>query len=66
MSTNIRFSSGLHVFGNTLDIFVGGGYKENRTLKQMFADAVKVKDLKAVKLVANWHINENKSHFIYK
>ncbi len=59
MSTNIRFSSGLHVFGNTLDRFVGGGYKENRTLEQMFADAAKVKDLKGVELVANWHINES-------
>jgi hypothetical protein len=53
MSTNIRFSSGLHVFGNTLDRFVGGGYKENRTLEQMFADAAKVKDLKGVGLIAN-------------
>ena len=59
MSTNIRFSSGLHVFGNTMDRFVGGGYKENRTLEQMFADAAKVKDLEGVELVANWHINEN-------
>jgi len=25
----------------------------------MFADAAKVKDLKGVELVANWHINEN-------
>jgi hypothetical protein len=66
MSKNIRFSSGLHVFANTLDRFVGGGYKENRTLEQMFADAAKVKDLKCVELVANWHINGNKSNFINK
>jgi len=66
MSTNIRFSSSLHVFSNTLDRFVGGGYKENRTLKQMFVDAAKVKDLKGVELVANWHINGNKSNFINK
>lgn len=59
MKDNIRFSSGLHVFGNTLDRFVGGGYKENRTLEQMFADAARVKDLSGVELVANWHINED-------
>jgi len=32
MNQEIRFSFGLHVFGNTMDRFVGGGYKENRTL----------------------------------
>ena len=53
MGTNIRFSSGLHVFGNTLDRFVGGGYKENQTVEQIFADAAKVKDIKGVELVAN-------------
>lgn len=59
MNKEIKFSSGLHVFGNTMDRFVGGGYKGNRTLEQMFADAAKVKELSGVELVANWHINEN-------
>ncbi len=58
MAEKIRFSSGIHVFGNTLDRFVGGGYKEDRTLEQMFEDASKVKDLEGIELVANWHINE--------
>ena len=51
MSTIIRFSSGLHVFGNTMDRFVGGGYKENRNLEQMFADVAKVKDPEALNLM---------------
>ncbi len=59
MKKEIRFSSGLHLYGNTMDRFVGGGYKANRTIDQMFADAATVKDLEGVELVANWHINEN-------
>ena len=51
MSTIIRFSSGLHVFGNTMDRFVSGGYKENRNLEQMFADVAKVKDPEALNLI---------------
>lgn len=51
MSTIIRFSSGLHVFGNTMDRFVGSGYKENMTLEQIFADAAKVKDPEALNLM---------------
>jgi hypothetical protein len=51
MSTSIRFSSGLHVFDNTMDRFVDSGYKEKRTLEQVFTDTAKVKDPEALNLM---------------
>jgi len=58
MSADLKFSSGLHVFGNTLDRFMGSGYKENRTLEELFESASKVKELSGVELIGGWHINE--------
>ena len=58
MSGKIRFSTVLGNFGNQPDRFCSTGYKENRTLDEMFADAAKVNDLSGLELVGTWHLNE--------
>ncbi len=59
MLSELKFATGLHLFGNTLDRYVGGGYKTNKTLDKMFSDAASVKEIKGVELIANWNINDS-------
>lgn len=62
---NIKFASGLHVFGSTADRYVLGGYKPEVPLKEMIKSAAKVEDLKGIELVETWHVNdENKDEII--
>lgn len=58
METKIRFSAVLGTFGAPGDRFVLSGYREPKSLEEMFRDAKQVEDLAAVELVGNWHINE--------
>lgn len=45
-------------FGNQSDRFCTSGYKKDKSIEEMFADASKVEDLSGVELVGTWHINE--------
>jgi len=53
----IKFSSGIHVFGNTSDRFVKDGYKEDKSLKEMIGLAGQVPDLEGIELVEGWHVS---------
>jgi xylose isomerase len=58
MNEKIRFSTVLGNFGNQPDRFVSSGYKDNKTLQEMFADAATIDDLSGLELVGTWHLNE--------
>ena len=58
MDRKIRFSTVLGNFGNQPDRFCSSGYKEDKTIEDMFADAAKVNDLSGLELVGTWHLNE--------
>ena len=58
MTQQIRFASGLHVFGATADRYVLGGYKPAVPISDMIKAAATVPDLEGVELVENWHINQ--------
>ncbi len=47
----IKYSSGIHVFGNTSDRFVKDGYKADKSLKEMVGLAGQVPNLKGIELV---------------
>ena len=57
--TEIKFASGLHVFGSTADRYVLSGYKPAVPIPDMIKAAAKVPDLKGVELVETWHINKD-------
>ena len=50
MSKEVKFSTGLITFGNQNDRFCGSGYKNDRTIEEMFQAASKVKELKGLEL----------------
>ena len=58
MDRKIRFSTVLGNFGNQPDRFCSSGYKEDKTIEDMFADAARVSDLSGLELVGTWHLNE--------
>lgn len=58
MNEKIKFSTVLGNFGNQPDRFVSSGYKDNKTLEEMFADAARISDLSGLELVGTWHLNE--------
>lgn len=55
--TDIRFASGLHVFGSTADRYVLSGYKPAVPIADMIKTAATVPDLQGIELVETWHIN---------
>jgi xylose isomerase len=55
----VKYSCGIHVFGNTSDRFVKDGYKEDKSLKEMIGLARQVPDLAAIELVEGWHVNRD-------
>ena len=55
---DVKFASGLHVFGATADRYVLSGYKPEVPLKEMIKAAATVPDLQGVELVETWHINQ--------
>jgi len=57
----VRFASGLHVYGATADRYVLSGYKPEVPVKDMIKRAAEVPDLEAVELVETWHINKDNS-----
>lgn len=59
MAVEIKFASGLHVFGSTADRYVLGGYKPVVPVPDMIKAAAKVPDLEGVELVETWHINKD-------
>jgi sugar phosphate isomerase/epimerase len=58
MPKEIKFASGLHVFGSTADRYVLSGYKPQVPVSEMIKLAATVPDLKGVELVETWHINQ--------
>jgi len=58
MSKEIKFSTVVGNFGNQPDRFVSSGYKDNKSLEEMFADASKISDLSGLELVGTWNLNE--------
>ena len=51
MANVVKFSTGLITFGNQNDRFCGAGYKEDKSIEEMFKDASKVKELSGLELV---------------
>jgi len=64
MTTEVKFASGLHVFGSTADRYVLSGYKEAVPISDMIKAAAKVPDLRGVELVETWHINQDNADAI--
>ena len=62
--TEIKFASGLHVYGSTADRYVLSGYKPNVPIPDMIKTAATVPDLKGVELVETWHINKDNASSI--
>jgi len=58
MSKEIKFSTVIGNFGNQPDRFVTSGYKDNKSLEEMFADASKISELSGLELVGTWNLNE--------
>ena len=58
MSKEIKFSTVVGNFGNQPDRFVTSGYKDNKSLEEMFADASKISELSGLELVGTWNLNE--------
>ncbi len=59
MTDQIKFASGLHVFGSTADRYVLSGYKPSVPIPDMIKAAAKVPDLKGVELVETWHVRQD-------
>jgi len=59
MKSEIKFASGLHVFGSTADRYVLSGYKPKVPVSEMIKTASKVSDLQGIELVETWHINRD-------
>ena len=59
MTEELKFASGLHVYGSTADRFVLSGYKEAVPIPEMIKTAAKVPDLQGVELIETWHINQD-------
>ncbi|MBI5723860.1 MAG: TIM barrel protein [Planctomycetes bacterium] len=54
----LKFGACLPPFGSCADRYCLSGYGTNRTVPEMIALASKVKELKGIELVGNWHVNE--------
>jgi xylose isomerase len=64
MAKEIKFASGLHVFGSTADRYVLSGYKPGLPIPDMIKAAAQVPDLQGVELVETWHINQGNAEEI--
>jgi xylose isomerase len=64
MANQVKFASGLHVFGSTADRYVLSGYKSAVPIPEMIRAAAQVPDLQGVELVETWHINEDNADVI--
>jgi xylose isomerase len=56
---NEKFSTPLGIFGNQSDRWCNCGYKEDKTVEDLFDAASKVESLDGVELFGTWHINED-------
>lgn len=56
---NEKFATTLGIFGNQSDRWCNCGYKQDKTVEELFEAAGKVKDLDGVELFGTWHINED-------
>ena len=59
MKDQIKFATTLGIFGNQSDRWCNAGYKENKSVEELFEAASKVEGLDGVELFGTWHINEN-------
>jgi sugar phosphate isomerase/epimerase len=64
MSRIDKFSTVLNTFSALGDRFCLSGYKEKRSIEEMFLDASKVEGLSGLELVGTWHIDQNNISFI--
>jgi len=60
----IKFGACLPTFASCADRYCLSGYGPQRSLDEMFQRASRVKDLKGVELVGNWHLNEDNFDYI--
>ena len=59
MVGNVKFSTTLGIFGNQSDRWCNSGYKQDRSVDELFEAAGKIQELDGVELFGTWHINEN-------
>ena len=59
MNGKIKFSTVISNFGNQSDRFIPSGYKDDKSLDDMFKEASRVSELSGLELVGTWHINED-------
>lgn len=59
-----KYAAILGGFGSCSDRFVGSGYSESKTLRELFDCAAMVEGLKGIELVSTWHITESNVEFI--
>ena len=59
MKDQIKFDTTLGIFGNQSDRWCNAGYKENKSVEELFKAASKVEGLDGIELFGTWHINEN-------
>lgn len=59
-----KFSTVLNTFSALGDRFCLSGYKEKKTIEEMFLSASKVNGLSGLELVGTWHINKDNVDFI--
>jgi xylose isomerase len=56
MGSSRQFSCGIGSFGNVSDRFVGGGYKSDKTVKEMIKMAAQVPEMGALEFVHGAHV----------
>lgn len=66
MANVVKFSTGLITFGNQNDRFCGAGYKEDKSIEEMFKDASKVKELSGLELVGAQVVKDDDIKLIKK
>jgi len=64
MPDPIKFSTVLSIFGQLSDRFCASGYKQEKSIEELFIDARKVDDLSGVELIGNLHVNEKNIDFV--
>ncbi len=60
----LKFGACLPTFDSCCDRYCNSGYGPKRNLDEMFERASRVKDIKGVELVGNWHLNDDNFDYI--
>jgi len=64
MFTENKFATILNTFSALGDRFCISGYKEKKSIEEMFLNASKVDGLSGIELVGTWHINPDNINFV--